>query len=147
MEDSAIFCDSMDVYMDKPINFKRDVSKPAPPPGSTPEPDAQIAMLDCRGDTLTKDGVLKYAGVDITSRKRYPGTDFVEELQRIHHIHVAYDKRTGNFEAPGPGTVYLYKAEEPKKKDESVAVPRTVSDLSQRRSAKSTSPRPSRSTS
>jgi hypothetical protein len=111
MTDSGIDCDTMDVYMDRMIALNKEVGKPKPARnGSEPaEPDAQIAMLDCRGKDLDEGGKLRYAGVDITSRKLFPGTNLVKEKQRIQSTHVIYDKRTGDFECPGPGITYLYK--------------------------------------
>jgi len=121
MADAAIYCDTMDVYMDRPIAFNRLGKKPAPAadenrsePTPPAEPDAQIAQLDCRGKDILDGGRLKFAGVDITSQKHFPDSPYLKEKQRIQHVHVTYDKRSGDFEAPGPGTVFLYQAEAPK---------------------------------
>ncbi len=114
MTDAAIYCDWMDVYMDRIVSFDRKGPKPAPAPGASAEPEAQIAQIESRGVDRYVDGKFKDAGVDITSRNRYPGTDIVYEKQRIQHVHVIYDKRTGDFEGRGPGVVYLYQAEQPK---------------------------------
>jgi len=135
MEDSAIYCDTMDVYMDKPIAFNKvSTKKPAPPPpgaeAAPAEPDPEIALLDCRGRNRVEDGQVAYAGVDISSRKMFPETGLLKEKQRIQHVHVVYDKRTGKFEAPGPGTVLLYQGEPAKLPDKkSLASIRPVSAI------------------
>ncbi len=122
MEDSAIFADAMDVYMDRIIAFDKVGKKPPTPAapvvaGANPddvapatEPDAQIAMMDCRGQAGSGAG-RPYHGVDITSRKRFEDTGLIKEKYRIQHVHVVYDKRTGDFEAPGAGTVFLYQGQ------------------------------------
>ena len=109
MTDSAIFCDTMDVYMDRTIAFNKDARKPAASADDPAPPDPQIAILDCRGKNILEAGVLKLPGVDIISQKLFPETGEVKEKQRIWGEHVVYDKRTGNFYAPGPGTVWLLK--------------------------------------
>ncbi len=115
MEDAGIDSDEMDVYMDREIALNKDARKPAaaaagnrnaPAPA---EPDAQIALMDCRGRDRVESGRLQYAGVDITSQKPYEGSPVLREKYRIQNTHVVYDKRTGDFEAPGAGTTYLYK--------------------------------------
>ena len=114
MTDSAIFCDTMDVYLDRVIALNKalnkDEKKPAPKSEDPASSDAQIALLDCRGQDQFEQGVLnRHAGVDITSQKLFPESGELKEKQRIQGIHVVYDKRTGDFEAPGPGLVRLYK--------------------------------------
>ena len=111
MTDSLVLCDSMDVYMDRTIALNKDTPNPAQPASdNTPSTDAQIAMLDSRGRNLFKDnGDLKLPGVDVVNEKRYPDNGLFKERQRIYSEHVTYDKRTGEFEAPGPGTTWLYK--------------------------------------
>ncbi len=128
MEDAAIYCDTMDVYMDKVISLNKVTTRPATDPIGTPPagPNAEIAMLDCRGQDLVEDGRVRYAGVDITSQKMYPGTDVLQEKQRIRHVHVLYDKRSGEFEAPGPGTVYLYKRKNVAGADASNPIPTLI---------------------
>jgi hypothetical protein len=110
MTDSAIYCDTMDAYFDRPIALNRKSPSAEPDdPNKPKEPPAEVAMLDCRGQTKATDGMLEYAGVDITSQKLYSNVTKLREKQRIQSEHVIYDKRTGDFEAPGPGMVYLYK--------------------------------------
>ncbi len=112
MTDSAIFCDTMDVYLDRIIALNKSLDKNAPKSKSDDpaSSEAQIAMLDCRGQNQFEAGVLnRHAGVDITSQKIFPENGLLKERQRIQGIHVIYDKRTGDFEAPGPGITWLYK--------------------------------------
>ena len=111
MTDAAIFCDTMDVYMDREISLNKEPGKPKARrnPGEPAEPDAQIALMECRGQNRDEGGTVQYAGVDITSQKLFPGTNVLKEKQRIQSTHVLYDKRTGDFECPGPGITYLYK--------------------------------------
>ena len=108
MTDSAIFCDTMDVYMDRTINFVKAERKSETSSEDSTPADPQIAMLDCRGENLLADGK-QIPGVAITSQKLYPGTQDLKEKQRIESVHIIYDKRSGNFYAPGPGTAWLYK--------------------------------------
>ena len=109
MTDSAIFCDTMDVYMDRTIDFNKDTRKPAANADDPKPTDPQIAMLDCKGNNILEQGALKLPGVDIISQKLFPESGEVKEKQRIQGTHVLYDKRTGNFHAPGPGMVWLLK--------------------------------------
>jgi hypothetical protein len=111
MTNSLILCDSMDVYMDRTIDLNKDSRKPAEKkPDEAASTDAQIAMLDCRGRNVFENKInLKYPGVDVINEKFYPDTGEFKEKQRIQSEHVVYDKRTGEFEAPGPGTTWLYK--------------------------------------
>lgn len=129
MTDSAILCDSMDVYMDKTIDFsKSNKNTPGSKPPTDPapvEPQAEIAMVESWGDNLIEDHELKHAGVDITSQKFFQDTRILKEKQRIQHTHVIYDKRTGDFEGSGAGRVFLYQGSLPKTADR-LAV-RTVS--------------------
>jgi hypothetical protein len=115
MEDAAIYADEMDVYMDRVIALNKEARKPSArlDRDATPEtePQAQIALMDCRGQNRSEAGKLQYAGVDITSQKVDPVSKILLEKYRIQHTHVIYDKRTGDFEAPGAGTTYLYKRE------------------------------------
>ncbi len=111
MTDSAIYTDSMDVYMDRVIVFKDAEKKPAAnarPDDPTPT-DPQIAMLDCKGKDIIVDAILKHPGVDIISQKLLPESGELKEKQRIQGQHVIYDKRTGNFHAPGAGMAWLYR--------------------------------------
>ncbi len=114
MEDASIACESMDVYLDRVVRLDRKGPKPAPEAGAVGEPQAQIAQIESRGVDHVVEGKLLDAGVVITSRKRHPGTDIVYDKQRIQHVHVIYDKQSGEFEGRGPGTVYLYQSEKPK---------------------------------
>ncbi len=109
MTDSAIFTDTMDVYMDRVIVFKDAEKKPAANPDDPTPTDPQIAMLDCKGKDIIEDAILKHPGVDITSQKIYPENGELKEKQRIQGQHVIYDKRTGNFHAPGAGMAWLYR--------------------------------------
>jgi hypothetical protein len=111
MPESRLLCDSMDVYMDRTINLNKDTKKPASKADDPAQQDAQIAMLDCRGSNVIEGGKLKLPGVEIINEKTYPETGEFKEKQRIQGIHVTYDKRTGAFEAPGPGTTWLYQVE------------------------------------
>jgi hypothetical protein len=136
MTDSAIFTDSMDVYMDRTIAFNKDARKPAAKPaeGDEPrQPEAQIAMLDCKGKDLYQDAKLKYPGVDIISQKILPDSTEIKEKQRIQGQHVIYDKRTGNFYAPGAGLAWLYRrkgGDSASKPDPTLASVRPVSAAS-----------------
>ena len=111
MADSAIFCDTMDVYMDRTIALNKDARKPEG------RPDARRARRARRPDRharLPGQGPrrgrrLKYAGRRHHQPEALPGTGGLKEKQRIQSTHVIYDKRTGEFEAPGPGTTWLYK--------------------------------------
>ena len=109
MTDSAIFCDTMDVYMDRTMAFVKSDRKASANSVEPAPPDPQIAMLDCRGQNVVQDGKVTLPGVAITSQKLFPETRELKEKQRIEGIHIIYDKRTGNFYAPGPGTAWLYK--------------------------------------
>ncbi len=120
MVNSAIFCDTMDVYMDKVIDLAK-ASKDSPGSAATqapapPEPQAEIAMVESWGNDLIEDHKLQHAGVDITSQKYYTDTKILKDKQRIQHTHVIYDKRTGDFEGSGAGTVFLYQGELPNPK-------------------------------
>ncbi len=119
MTDSATYADTMDVYMDKPIDLVKATKAPpgTRPAGTAPtpaEPQAEIAMVEWWGDDLIEKDLLAYAGVDITSRKFFENSRVLKDKYRIRHTHVIYDKRTGDFEASGPGSVYLYKGALPK---------------------------------
>ena len=115
MPESAIYCDTMDVYMDKPIRFDRvNNKKPAADPKAPKEADPEIAILVCRGEDGATEAGKKYSGVDISSQKKFPENGLIKEKQRIWSNHVVYDKRTGKFEAPGPGMVLLYQGEKAK---------------------------------
>jgi hypothetical protein len=109
MTDSAIYADTMDVYMDRIIALNKDARKPAAKSDEPKEPDAQIAMLECFGEDVVENYKLKWAGVDITSQKLYPESGEIKEKQRIQGQHIIYDKRTGDFFAPGPGTTRIYR--------------------------------------
>jgi hypothetical protein len=109
MTDSAIYTDTMDVYMDRIIVFKDAEKKPAANPDDPTPPDPQIAMLDCKGKDIIEDSILKHPGVDIITQKLLPGSGELKEKQRIQGQHVIYDKRTGNFHAPGAGMAWLYR--------------------------------------
>jgi hypothetical protein len=109
LPESVIQCESMDVYMDRTIDLAKDTRKSAPKSSSEPsQPDAQIAMLDCWGKNFVAKGK-PIPGVDIINEKKFPGTTILKEKQRIQGVWVVYDKRTGEFEAPGPGTTWLYQ--------------------------------------
>ena len=123
MTDSAIYCDTMDVYMDRVIDFSKAnrTSTGTKSLGDTvavgpvaPEPRAEIAMVEAWGGDLIENDELRHAGVDITSRKFFDDSKILKDQYRIQHTHVIYDKRTGDFEASGPGTVYLYQGALPK---------------------------------
>ena len=125
MTNAAIYCDSMDVFMDKTIDFSKANKNPPGPKllGDTPsanpsqapgEPQAEIAMVESWGDDLVEDHKLVHAGVDITSRKYFTDTKVLKDKQRIQHTHVIYDKRTGDYEGSGAGTVFLYQGSPPK---------------------------------
>ena len=112
MTDSAIFTDAMDVYMDRTIAFNKAARKPVAKPANGDEPvppEAQIAMIDCKGKDLYEDAVLKHPGVDVINQKLLANSTEIQEKQRIQGQHVIYDKRTGNFYAPGPGLTWLYR--------------------------------------
>jgi hypothetical protein len=109
MPDSAIYTDTMDVYMDRTIDFNKDSKKPAANPDEPKEPDAQIAMLHCIGQDIVKDSIVTNPGVDIQSLKYFPETRDLKEKQRIWGQDVIYDKRTGNFYAWGAGQVWIYR--------------------------------------
>ena len=118
MTDSAITCDVMDVYLDRIIDLSKAAKTPGgakPPAEGTPaEPQAEIALIEAWGDNIVENDKVLFAGVDVTSRKFFEGSTLLKDKYRIRHTHVIYDKRTGEFEAGGPGTVYLYKGKEPK---------------------------------
>ncbi|WP_435017433.1 hypothetical protein TA3x_005039 [Tundrisphaera sp. TA3] len=125
MENALITCEAMDVYTDKPIALNKDArKKDKPEPGAEPEPAAQIALMDCRGNDRMVDDKPK-PGVDVISEKYYPNSKDLKEKQRIWSEQVVYDKRTGDFTAPGEGMVYLYKRKGGKGKDP--AAPGTIS--------------------
>ncbi len=109
MTDSAIFTDTMDVYMDRTIDFTKDDKKAAARTDEPTPADPQIAMLDCKGKDIFEDAILRHAGVDVISQKFQPETGEFKEKYRIQGLHVIYDKRTGNFHAPGPGTTWIYR--------------------------------------
>ena len=125
MVNSAIFCDTMDVYMDKPIDLAK-ATKPstgsvATQASAPAEPQAEIAMVESWGDDLVEDHNLLHAGVDITSQKFFGDSKILKDKQRIQHTHVIYDKRTGDFEGSGAGTVFLYTGALPKGGERPVA--------------------------
>ena len=122
MTDSAVFCDTMDVYLDRVIalnkSLNKDEKKPASKSDDPASSEAQIAMMECWGENQFEPGVLnRHAGVDITSQKLLPDSDAIKEKQRIQGTHVVYDKRTGDFEAPGPGVTFLYQRDNAKAGD------------------------------
>ena len=123
LPDSMIQCEAMDVFTDKPIAMNKDArKKEADKNGSDAEPAAQIAYMDCRGrDREVED--LPLPGVDVISQKHFDGTRDLKEKQRIWSEHVTYDKRSGDFTAPGEGLVFLYNRKVVKAKDKPVAIP------------------------
>lgn len=130
MPDRAISCDMMDVYLDRTVDLSKASKTPAGTRPSaansaeTPEPQAEIAMIEAWGDNILENDEVKFAGVDVTSKKVFDGTQILEKKYRIRHTHVIYDKRTGDFEAAGPGTVFIYEGELPKGVD--LATARTL---------------------
>ncbi len=122
MTDSAVFCDTMDVYLDRVIALNKalnkDEKKSAAKSDDPASSEAQIAMMECWGEDQFEQGVLnRHAGVDITSRKLFENGE-MKEKQRIQGTHVVYDKRTGDFEAPCAGTTWLYKRKNGAAKDD-----------------------------
>ena len=122
--DAGIFCDTMDVYMDKTIDLSRadrmssvakSIDDASAPSSSRPatEPDAEIAFIECWGDNALEDGDHPHHGVDVTSQKYFAGTQILQDKYRIQHTHLIYDKRSGDFEGSGAGTAFLYKGELP----------------------------------
>ena len=109
MTDSRILCDLMDVYMDRTIAFNKDTRKPAASSDDPAPSDPQIAMLDCKGTNIVEGGLTKAPGVVVINQKLFPENGELKEKQRIEGVHVIYDKRTGDFHAPGPGVFRLYK--------------------------------------
>ncbi len=113
--DAAIYCDYMDVYLDKVV----DLSKSSKATGAKPandklaEPNADIAMIECHGFDVTDNNGNDHAGVDVTSQNYFEGTKILKDKYRIQHNHLIYDKRTGDFEGAGPGTAFLYKGKLP----------------------------------
>ena len=107
--DSALYADLMDVYLDRPVSFAREARKPSDNPDDPKPADPQIAMIDCKGRDLVENGLVKHPGVDIISQKLFPENGELKEKQRIQGQHVIYDKRTGEFEAFGPGLAWLYR--------------------------------------
>ena len=125
--DAGIYCDTMDVYMDKTIDLSKAdrMSSVAKLGGATPapnavrpatEPDAEIAFIECWGDNALEDGDHPHYGVDVTSQKFFEGTKILEDKYRIQHTHLIYDKRSGDFEGLGAGLVFLYNGKLPAKK-------------------------------
>ena len=128
MTDSAIYADTMDVYMDRTIALNKGGSRPtaAADPGQPEEPKPEIAMLDCKGFDVYDDARLKHPGVDVISQKLLPGGAEIKEKQRIQAQHVIYDKRTGNFYGAGPGLTYLYRRKGEETENDVVPTSRTV---------------------
>jgi hypothetical protein len=111
MTESHLVADWMDVYMDKTINLAKD-TKQGPKKADEPvEPDPQIAMIECRGKNILENSKLKSPGVVVINEKTIPGSKDLKEKQRIEGEWIVFDKRTGEFEAPGPGTTWLYQRE------------------------------------
>ena len=108
MPESTILCDSMDVYLDQTVVLNKEVGGPKSKSDEPGSADPQISMIDCKGKNIAANGSVKVPGVDIINEKFLEGGE-IKERQRLRGIHIAYDKRTGAFEAPGPGTSWLYK--------------------------------------
>jgi len=105
MEDSLLYGeDSITVYTDKPIplvDAGKLTGRPAPKAeGAEPEPKADLSMIVVVG-TETQAAVA-------TTRKVHPDLRLTLSKQRLTARSLTYDRRTGVFEAPGPGRAYLY---------------------------------------
>lgn len=115
-KDSMLDCtEKMITYTDRPVPFtKLSQARPArnaTKPGineptaaeATNEPKAELALIEMFGDAVA------------VNRKIDPNQPIVLQKQRIQTEHLIYDRRTGDFTAPGEGFVFLYdrKGSEP----------------------------------
>ncbi|WZO98563.1 hypothetical protein EP7_000143 [Isosphaeraceae bacterium EP7] len=91
-DEGLINSDTLDATLDGPIAFNRAASGTATP--GAPKP--QISRVHLRGKAL------------VVNSERNPVTGEVDEKQRILSEEVIYDRLSGYFNAPGPGTVFLY---------------------------------------
>jgi hypothetical protein len=111
MEDGLLYCeDVMTTYTDQPIPLadlgKMSQSSAGARGGAeqsrdekTEEPDKpkpDLALIDLLGKAQA------------ISRKVDPDRPILLSRQRITGDHLIYDRRTGKFENPGPGVVYLH---------------------------------------
>lgn len=115
MEDAGLRCTrTMTTYTDQPIPLA-DIGKmkqekaaagerqglpevaevaEAGPASTRPRPD--LTLIDCVGDAMA------------VSRKVDPDRPVLLSMQTVTGDRLIYDRRTGDFQVPGPGMVYLY---------------------------------------
>jgi hypothetical protein len=107
-KDSMLDCqEKMITYTDRPVPLTRmskgaGVGSGAPRSAGepqAPEPKPDLAVIEMFGNAVA------------VNRKVDPDRPIVLQKQRIQTDHLVYDRRTGNFSAPGEGIVYLYDRE------------------------------------
>ncbi len=121
MEDGLLYCTKiMTTYTDQPIPLaelgkmsqagsaskaKRKADRDAAEEGADAEkPKPELTLIDLVGNALA------------ISRKVDPEKPVLLSLQKITSDHLIYDRRTGGFQSPCAGMVYLYdKADDPEK--------------------------------
>jgi hypothetical protein len=108
MQDALLYAkDTMTSYTNKPIpladlgkmkkaNAESQSNDARDERTSTTEPKADLTLLDLVGDAI------------VISRKVDPDRPVLLSLQKITGKRLLYDRRTGEFQVPGEGIVYLY---------------------------------------
>lgn len=111
MTNAAVSADVLHLYFDRTIDLSK--AKAEPGTKAPAQPQAEMALIEAWGEDSPEGSDWSYKGVDVISRKLYEGTKVLMEKQRIMHTHVIYNKRTGDYECPGPGVVLLYQGKLP----------------------------------
>jgi hypothetical protein len=110
MEDALLHAEKkMIAYTDRvvPLAQLGAMSKKRPKPKSSDDTAETATAEDDSQPQLTT--IFSYHNAVGISRKIDPDTPTVLQYQRVEADHVlAYDRRTGDFEIPGTGIVYLY---------------------------------------
>ena len=123
MEDAVLYAgESMTTYTDQPIplaEFGKLTQKPKaasaaansedlPAVVEDEKPKPDLALIVCKGEEGAVDE--NEMAVAIT-RKVDPDRPIIASLQKIAVKELTYDRRSGEFLAPGPGMVFLYDRE------------------------------------
>ncbi|WP_165071180.1 hypothetical protein [Paludisphaera rhizosphaerae] len=109
MEDGLLHGEkSMTIYTDKPIPLA-EVGKLTAQPQAKDAADAEAAEPGPRADL----SMLELVGTDsrpatAISRKVHPDRPVLLSQQRMEAKTLTYDRRSGMFQTPGPGQVFLY---------------------------------------
>jgi hypothetical protein len=146
MEDALLSCkETMTTYTDKPVPLadlgkmsqaggapktrEKTAQDPEAAEGAqVEEPKPDLAFIDCVGKAVA------------ISRKVDPDRPVLLSLQKVMGDRLIYDRRTGDFLVPGPGTVYMYDQNKDAKVTES---PNPAEPIANRRPIKPTSGPPS----